>query len=380
MENLEFRILQRIIAGPNTLKEVGRLARELGGQRVLVVSDQNVIQAGHLEKVLHSLREANLVPFVFDKVEENPTTHHVEIGVDCARENGPIDSIIAVGGGSVMDCAKGINFLFTNGGSMEDYQGANKATCPMLTSIGVPTTAGTGSEAQSFAIIAQEETGLKMACGDNKALFQGVILDPVVTLSMPSNVTAITAMDAISHALESYVCTRRNLISQMFAKEAWNRLYANYRVVSEEPQDLKAREQMLWGAYFAGVAIENSMLGATHACANPLTERFGIVHGVAVGIMLPHVIRFNGVVANELYEDLLRIVGLSYQQGGAHCMGRLLEEMRQVGNLPDKLRDCHVQKSCLSHLAQQAMGQWTGKFNPRGLIEKDYLSLYKQAY
>ena len=380
MENLEFRILQRIIAGPNTLKEVGKLTRELGGQRVLVVSDQNVVQAGHLEKVLFSLREANLVPFVFDKVEENPTTRHVKIGVGCARENGPIDFIVAVGGGSVMDCAKGINFLFTNGGSMEDYRGANKASCPMLTSIGVPTTAGTGSEAQSFAIIAQEETGLKMACGDNKALFQGVILDPVVTLSMPSNVTAITAMDAISHALESYVCTRRNLISQMFAKEAWARLYVNYRVVFKDPQDLKAREQMLWGAYLAGVAIENSMLGATHACANPLTERFRIVHGVAVGLMLPHVIRFNGVVANELYEDLLRVVGLSCQQGGAYCMGRLLEEIRQAGNLPDKLRDCHVQESCLGHLAQQAMGQWTGKFNPRGLIEKDYLSLYKQAY
>src|SRR5260221_14542721 len=146
--------------------------------------------------------------FLFDEVEENPTTRHVEAGVAFARQH-QIDVIVAVGGGSSMDCAKGINFLLTNGGQMSDYKGFGKALLPMLPSIGVPTTSGTGSEAQSYALIADDKTHLKMACGDRKAAFRVAVLDPEVTVSQPPTVTAITGLDALAHAVESYVCTRR---------------------------------------------------------------------------------------------------------------------------------------------------------------------------
>ena len=193
---------------------------------------------------------------------------------------------------------------------MSDYMGFGKATKPMLPSIGVPTTAGTGSEGQSFALIADEKTHLKMACGDRKAAFRVAILDPEVTVSQPPQVTAITGIDAVSHALESYVTVRRNPLSQMFAREAWRLLDGNFEKVLRQPGDLDARGAMQIGAYFAGVAIENSMLGVCHACANPLTAHYGLTHGVAIGVLLPHVIRFNAAAVGGLYGDLAHEVGL----------------------------------------------------------------------
>src|SRR5437763_1200734 len=174
----------------------------------------------------------------------------------------------------------------------------------MLPSVGVPTTAGTGSEAQSYALIADEQTHMKMACGDRKAAFRVAILDPQVTVSQPAKVTAITGIDALAHALESYVTTRRNPVSQTFAREAWRLLEPNLETALDQPENLEARGAMQLGAHFAGSAIENSMLGACHACANPLTSHYGLTHGIAIGILLPHVIRFNGPAAGSLYAEL----------------------------------------------------------------------------
>src|SRR5690606_30462183 len=176
------------------------LARELGGRRALLVTDPGLERAGHPRRAEASLREAGLEVAVFDAVEENPTERHVEAGTAAARAHGA-DLLVAVGGGSAMDCAKGVNFLLTNGGRMADYKGFGRAGKPMLPSVGVPTTAGTGSEAQSYALITDERSHLKMACGDRKAAFRVAILDPEVTVSQPRAVTAITGIDALAHAV-----------------------------------------------------------------------------------------------------------------------------------------------------------------------------------
>ena len=238
-----------------------------------------------------------------------------------------------------MDCAKGINFLLTNGGAMSDYKGFGKATKPMLPSIGVPTTAGTGSEGQSFALIADEKTHLKMACGDRKAAFRVAILDPEVTVSQPRTVTAVTGIDAVSHALESYVTTRRNPLSQMFAREAWRLLDGNFERVLRQPGDLDARGAMQIGAHFAGVAIENSMLGVCHACANPLTAHYGLTHGIAIGVLLPHVVRFNAAAVGGLYGDLAHEVGLLNGDGAAagEVLARRMTELLRAAGLPTRL-------------------------------------------
>jgi alcohol dehydrogenase len=378
---IDYHPLTRVVSGPGTLSRLGELVRELGGRRVLLVTDPGLEAAGHPRRALESLNEAGLETELFDGVEENPSSRHVEWGVDAAKR-ARIDFLVAVGGGSSMDAAKGINFLLTNGGQMIDYVGFGKATKPMLPSVAVPTTAGTGSEAQSYALIADERTHLKMACGDRKAAFRAAILDPEVTVSQPRQVTAVTGIDALSHALESYVSTRRNPLAQAFARQAWHMLERNFERVLHQPDDLEARGAMQLGAHFAGVAIENSMLGACHACANPLTAHYGLTHGLAIGILLPHVLRFNAETVAELYGDLAHDVGLI--NGDAHAAGealaRRISELVQAAELPSRLSQCGISEGILNVLAEEAAQQWTGRHNPRPVGEKELLHLYERAY
>ncbi len=377
----DYHPLTRVVFGAGTLSKLGELTREYGGRRVLLVTDPGLEAAGHPQRAQESLRGAGLEVFVFDGVEENPTTYHVAVALEQARRH-RIDFLVAVGGGSSMDCAKGVNFLLTNGGKMADYKGFGKATRPMLPSIAVPTTAGTGSEAQSYALIADERTHLKMACGDRRAAFRAAILDPEVTVSQPRTVTAVTGIDALAHAVESYVCTRRNMLAQTFAREGWRLLEGNLETVLRDPANLEARGAMQVGAHFAGVAIENAMLGACHACANPLTAHYGLTHGIAVGVMLPHVIRFNAPVVGELYGDLVHEVGLVNGDTGAaaESLARRVTDFLGEAGLPASLSECGVSRGIFPVLAEEAAGQWTGRFNPRPVSESDFLLLYEAAY
>ena len=393
----------RVVFGSGAVMRLGELAKELGGSRVLFVTDPGIERAGHAAKGILSLRESGLDVSVFHDVQPNPTTDDIDHGLAIAREKN-IDLIVAVGGGSAMDCAKGINFLLTNGGLMRDYWGVGKATKPMLPLIAIPTTAGTGSEAQSFAIIADAKTHMKMACGDKKAACRIAILDPDLTLSMPSGVTAATGIDAISHALESYVTTRRNAISQLFARRAWRLLAQAFPVVtagnsefriqnSEVGTDaeipngpskntiLAARGNMLLGAHLAGAAIENSMLGATHALANPLTAHFGVTHGFAIGVMLPHVIRFNSAVVGSSYGRLAADIGLCAMNDprAGEQLAELIRRFAAVAGLPSNLRECQVDRAMLPRMAEEAAQQWTGTFNPRPVNASNLLDLYEAA-
>jgi alcohol dehydrogenase len=380
LKPFDFQTPTRVVFGPGTLARLGELASELGDTRVLLVTDHDLEKAGHPQRARQSLNEAGLEVFIFDEVEQNPTSRHVEAGAAFARPLG-VDLIVSVGGGSAMDCAKGINFLLTNGGRVADYQGFGKAHKPMLPSIGIPTTAGTGSEAQSYALIADEQTHMKMACGDRKAAFRVAILDPEVTVSQPANVTAVTSIDALSHAVEAYVTTKRNTLAQMFARQAWELLEPNLATVLREPGDLEARGAMQLGAFLAGCAIENSMLGAAHACANPLTAHYGLTHGIAVGVLLPYVIHFNTADVGPLYAELteLTLAGREDVCAAEWLAGRIQELMRLAG-LPTRLADCGVSKSILPLLAEEANQQWTARFNPRPVGEAELLSLYEAAY
>jgi alcohol dehydrogenase class IV len=247
--------------------------------------------------------------------------------------------------------------------------------------IGVPTTAGTGSEAQSYALISNDETHVKMACGDPGAAFKVAILDPRLTVSQPVSVTATAGFDAISHAVETYVTTKRNAASEVFSLEAWRLLEANYELVIRNAQDISARGAMQLGAYWAGLAIENSMLGATHACANPLTANYNTEHGVAIGLMLPHVVRWNGAVVGDRYDQLLKHGSETVDRGDpAEALAARLEELLAIGGLTRGLRTAGVPESDLPRLAEEAAGQWTGQFNPRPFGVAEALELYQRAY
>jgi alcohol dehydrogenase len=379
----DYQPITRMVFGPGKIAMLGPLAAELGGRRAMVVSDAGVIAAGHAARGLESLAAAGLDTVLYQGVHENPSTDDVEKGTAFAREFAP-DILVGLGGGSSMDCAKGVNFLLTNGGRMQDYWGVGKAKRPMLPMIAVPTTSGTGSESQSFALISDAQTHAKMACGDKKAAFKVAILDPALTLTQPPRVTALTGIDAVSHALESHVTTKRNAASQAFSREAWRLLARGFTQVLRQPGDLEARGDMQLGACLAGLAIENSMLGATHALANPLTAEYGIAHGQAIGLMLPHVLRFNGHVIGEQYVELLEAVagtpGVPAPASGTSGLAEFVTQLVAAANLPCRLQDCQVDRERLPKLAEFAAKQWTGTFNPRPVGPAELLALYEQAF
>lgn len=371
----------RVVFGQGSVRRLGSLAREYGGERVLLVTDPGIEKAGHAERCMASLQEAGLEVTIFRDVQPNPTTDDVDRGLAVARAR-QVNFLVAVGGGSAMDCAKGINFLLTNGGRMRDYWGVGKATRPMLPMIAVPTTSGTGSEAQSFALIADAQTHMKMACGDKKAACRVAILDPDLTVSMPAGVTAATGIDAISHAVESFVTLKRNPISQVLSRRAWKLLAQGFDRVLTDPNDVLARGEMLLGAHLAGAAIENSMLGATHALANPLTAHFGVTHGWAIAVMLPHVVRYNAAQVGALYARLACDVGLCELQD-PQAGEKLAEQLScwgRAAGCPMSLREHGVTADSLAGLAEEAAGQWTATFNPRPVDAHQLEELYRCAF
>ena len=370
-----------MIFGAGVIERLGEVARELNFKRTLLVADHGMVASGHVDEAVGPLEKAGVEVFRFHDFEVNPDTRMVENGTAFVAPLN-VDSIIGLGGGSSMDCAKGINFLLTNGGRMAEYRGYGKATQPMLPMIAIPTTAGTGSEAQSYALIADAETHAKMACGDPKAGFRVAVLDPALTISQPRSITATSGFDAIAHAVETYVTTKRNPLSELFSREAWTLLEPNYERVLNEPDNISARGAMQLGAFYAGVAIENSMLGATHACANPLTARYGTAHGAAIAMLLPTVVRWNEQTGTD-YRPLLSwssIAGRNDHVAPGEELARRLEELAEAGGLRHNLRSAGVKESELPELAADAAEQWTGTFNPRPLDKQGAIEIYQCVY
>jgi alcohol dehydrogenase len=379
MQPFDFQPRTRVVFGEGAITRLGELARELNFRRTLLVADRGLVASGHVEAATNVLTSAGVVAIPLHDFDSNPDTRMCEAGRDFAAAH-DVDSLVGLGGGSSMDCAKGVNFILTNGGSMRDYWGYGKARRPLLPMIGVPTTAGTGSEAQTHALISDAETHVKMACGDPSAAFRVALLDPLLTVSQPREVTAVAGFDAVSHAVESYVTTRRNALSDAFAREAWRLLEANFERVLCEPHDVAARAAMQLGAYFAGAAIENSMLGATHACANPLTQRYGTTHGAAIATLLPHVVRWNSASVGGRYGELLRASGRDDGEGAGARLASRLEELAAAGGLGRSLGEAGVPVVDLEGLAIEASKQWTGTFNPRAFDRAAALEIYRAAF
>jgi alcohol dehydrogenase len=351
----------RIVFGAGSLARLGDVARELGCRRTLLVTDAGLIRAGHA-RAAERLLDATAL---FTDFDANPDSYMVERGRAFAAQH-DVDSIVGLGGGSAMDCAKAINFLLTNGGRVQDYQGYGKAARPLLPMIGVPTTTGTGSEAQSYALISDAATHRKMACGDPKAAFRVAILDPVLAVSQPSAVRAQAGYDAISHAIETWVTTKRNAFSDCFSREAWRLLNDNFEGTLARPDHVEHAGEMLLGAHYAGIAIEHSMLGATHACANPLTAQYGTAHGAAIAALLPTVVQWNADVR--------------YRQLYSGDLAARLTELRAAAGLPAGIREAGARYEDLPRLAEHAAEQWTGRFNPRPFDAAGALEVYRCAW
>jgi alcohol dehydrogenase len=366
----------RLVFGAGAIERLGELAAELGARDALIVTDPGVRAAGHVEPAEASLRAAGITPRVYDGVVSSPAERDVERARRFAAER-PVDCLIGLGGGSAMDCAKGVNLLLTHGGRMRDYHGRDRAARPLLPSIGVPTTAGSGSDAQSYALILHDDSGLKLACGNRGLRFRTVILDPALARTAPRQVAATAGIDAVSHAVESYVTRGRNPLSSLHAREAWRLLDSSFETVLATPGDVEAWGRMLLGSYLAGTAIELSMLGAAHACANPLTARFAVTHGIAIGLMLPPVMRFNDLAVSGLYDELAR--ASSPAAAGGTLVDRVTR-LRAAAGLPERLRDHDIPRERLPELAADAAAQWTASHNPRPVAARELREIYEAAY
>ncbi len=371
----------RVVEALGAVQRLGELAGGLGARRALLVSDPGVLSAGHVDTARAALEAAGVQVQVFTDVAENPTTRDVDAGLEAAKRVVP-DLYVAVGGGSAIDAAKGINFLEVCGGRMADYWGHDKATRSLKPLIAVPTTAGTGSEVQSFALISDAETHRKMACGDPSAAPRVALLDAELTVTMPRRVTSMTGLDTLAHAVESRVAKPRDPAtdgrSKPYATEACRLVLGSLGAVLDDPLALEARARMLRAASLAGLAIEHAMLGAAHAMANPLTQHFGVAHGLAVGLLLPHVVRFNAEDADVRAEYAELAAGCDLD--GAEALAAKLGEVLALTGLPARLRDLGVERDALAMLAAGASEQWTAGFNPRPLEVGDFEGLLLAAY
>jgi alcohol dehydrogenase len=380
MVPFEFQPRTRLVFGQGSIERLGPLARDLSFRRTLLVADRGLVQAGHAATAVQSLEAAGIEITPYHEFGENPDSAMIDAGCRFAQPL-RVDSIVALGGGSSLDCAKGINFVLTNSGSIGDYRGYGKAATPLLPMIGVPTTAGTGSEAQSYAVIADAGTRMKMACGDPSAAVRIAILDPELTLTAPRHVTAMAGFDAIAHAVETAVTMRRTPMSDTFSHRAWRLLSDAFERVLLHPSDADARAAMQLGSHFAGVAIEQSMLGAAHACANPLTARYKLTHGLALAILLPHVVRWNAGVATAAYGVLMGSPRRrARDEDAAETLARRLEDLALASGLAMTLSDSGVEERALAELAAQAASQWTGTFNPRPFDAEGAMEIYRAAF
>ena len=370
-----------LVLGAGVLAQLGERVRGLGARHALIVTDPGIVAAGHVAAAERALEAAGVTSVRFEDVPENPDSDVVARAA-AVVDRTPVEVFIGLGGGSAMDVAKGGAFVVAGGGRMEDYRGRGRARGRFLPIVVCPTTAGTGSETQSFALIEEAATGVKMACGDPRAMPRLALLDPVLMTSQPRSVTARAGIDAIGHAVEAAVTRVRNPISLALATEAFALGHEALPRCLDAAHDVEARASMQLAAALAGAAIECSMLGAAHALANPLTARHGIAHGQAVGVMLPHVIRFNAqdAEAEGIYARLVRAAGLqSDPDRPGEVLAAAVEGLLDHAGLERRLTALAISGDELEVLAKEAAEEWTAGFNPRRVDAEHLRALYEAA-
>lgn len=357
----------RNLFGEDSVKETGSLMQSLGGKKALIVTDAFLAKNGMAENIQTILSDAGVESTVFGGVEPNPKDVNVEAGLQVFRENG-CDSIISLGGGSSHDCAKAIALVASNGGNIRDYEGVDRSSNPLCPMIAVNTTAGTASEITRFCIITDTSRHVKMAIVDWRVTPQIAINDPNLMVGMPPALTAATGMDALTHAIEAYVSTNANpltdaaalmsitMITQYLPKAVANGVY------------MKARDKMAYGQYLAGIAFNNASLGYVHAMAHQLGGMYNLPHGVCNAILLPHVEEFNLIGNANRFRDIAKAMGeitenLSTMDAARKAIAAIRQLSSQVG-IPERLRDLGVKEEDFPVMAENAMKDVCSVTNP----------------
>ena len=353
--------------GWGALARLPDLVQSVGGRRALVVGDPGVAQAGLVNRVVAALGEAIPVT-TFTDVESDPDARSVDAGVQLARSR-ECDVIIGIGGGSAMDVAKVIGVMLTNPGNIRDYNGMGKIGKPGAPVIAIPTTSGTGSELTIWSVLSDKEKKTKFGVGSILNCARVALLDPELTMSLPPAITAATGIDALTHALESYVNTATQPISEAMSEQSMALIARSLRLAVAQPGNKEARADMLLASTIAAMAFNSTRLGLAHAFAMPLGSRFHIPHGLANAIMLPGVMRFNlpGNVAKfariaQIFGE--RTEGLSLREAAERSVMAIRQLQADVG-ITAKLGDFGMTEADLHEVAAESMLSGNVAVNPR---------------
>ncbi len=379
----DFQMRSRVIAGPGLASDFGNELPRLGGKRAFVVTDKIVGQMGFLDKVRASVAAGGLEwSGVFDDVPPNSEFGVIRRGAAACRE-AEGDLLIAVGGGSVIDTAKGMNVILTLGGDYADYQGFGLINRPLGPLVAIPTTAGTGSEATAYAVIREDATETKQTIVSNYLASDLAVLDPELTLSLPPSLTASTGMDALTHAVEAYLSNNWRPMSDALALHACRTIAEWLPAAVEKGDDLQARYNMLVASSEAGMAFSSAMVGVVHAMAHTLGGLFHVPHGLANAILLAPGMEYNLPVAEARLADLAPAFGLrpsgdkgTDARAAIDFVRRLLTRIK----LPSRLREAKVPEDGLERAAEATVLDAAIYTNPREATAEEILEVLKKAY
>ncbi|MDR0620613.1 MAG: iron-containing alcohol dehydrogenase [Deltaproteobacteria bacterium] len=374
--------LTQIEFGPGSRRTIADKIKTLGGSKAMVVTDKGVSEAGLLEMVLPGIREAGLDCLTFDGVKQDPSTEVIGEIFELFKSSNA-DILVAVGGGSSIDAAKGVSLLTANPGPLRQYGGVGKVGAKGRPLIAVPTTAGTGSEVTLFAVLSDLAADLKFTVTSTHVAPDVAVLDPELTLTLPPSLTASTGLDAITHAVEAFTSRISQPITDALALESLRLFYRWLPVAVNSGQNLEARTMVLQAELMAGIAFNNAFLGLCHAIASPLGAHFHVPHGLANAIMLPYVMEYNYPAAAEKYARLADVFGRvpkgDIYQRAKDAVGAMSNFVVLCG-LPRKLRDVNAKKELLDKVAEDALLSVQLKFNCRKASVKDIRQILETAF
>ncbi|WP_269935385.1 L-threonine dehydrogenase [Serratia liquefaciens] len=368
--------------GSGCLDQAAKTLKQQGLRQALIVTDKVLNNIGVVAQVQQLLAAQQIESCVYDGTHPNPTTLNVKQGLALLQEH-QCDCVISLGGGSPHDCAKGIALLATNGGDIKDYEGVDRSTKPQLPMIAINTTAGTASEMTRFCIITDEARHIKMAIVDKHVTPILSVNDPHLMAGMPKGLTAATGMDALTHAIEAYVSSAANPITDACALKAVTMIAESLRGAVADGHDMQARENMAYAQFLAGMAFNNASLGYVHAMAHQLGGFYDLPHGVCNAVLLPHVQEFNASVCASRLKDIAAAMGLDVshlndQQGAAACIAAIRLLAQDVG-IPAGLRDLQVKEQDLDTLATNALKDACGFTNPIQATHAQIVAIFRAA-
>lgn len=382
MSLFSFSVPQKITFGKGALDKISDAVSRMKVTKAFIVSGPHLNKAGLVDRLASKLEEAGLTCGRFTETEGNPSTDTVEKAAACFKESGA-DMIVAFGGGSPLDVAKAVAVLGSYGGKITDYEGVGKVPGPVVPILAIPTTAGTGSEVTAFSVITDHSRDYKLTVGSEFLLPEAVILDPDLITTVPEKTAAYCGVDAMVHALESYISLASSPFSDMCALKALELIGKNIRAYVADRGNVDAAEGMLLGSLFAGIAFSHARLGDVHAMSHPVSAFFDVPHGLANAVILPTVVEYNAVEDCGKYYEIYKRVAQIAVSCDVFTPSMLVNELRALNEslgIPNSLKKVGVDERKFDVMADDAMKSGNIAVNPRKTTKDDIIKLYRSSY